>query len=38
MNDDKALNALETQLVPTPELVTDDVPDLTEQVVEAMDK
>lgn len=42
MNDDKALNALETQLVPSPEVLTDDVPDeeadLTEQVVDAMNK
>lgn len=42
MNDDKNLDELETQLTPTPELVTDDVPteeaDVTEEVAKAMDK
>lgn len=42
MTGDKKLNELEKQLVPLPELVTDDVPvddpDVTEQVVDAMNK
>lgn len=42
MTGDKKLNELEKQLVPLPELVTDDVPaddpDVTEQVVDEMNK
>lgn len=42
MTDDDKLDVLEKQLVPSPELVTDNVPaeepDVTKQVVEAMDK
>lgn len=42
VTEDKKLNELEKQLVPLPELVTDDVPaddpDVTEQVVDAMNK
>lgn len=42
MTGDKKLNELDKQLVPSPELVTDDVPaddpDVTEQVVDAMNK
>lgn len=42
MTEDKKLNELEKQLVPSPELITDDVPadetDVAEKVVKAIDK
>lgn len=42
MTGDKKLNELEKQLVPSPELITDDVPadepDVAEEVVKAIDK
>ncbi|WP_447409486.1 hypothetical protein ACDP95_11310 (plasmid) [Weissella confusa] len=42
MTEDKKLNELEKQLVPSPELITDDVPadepDVAEEVVKAIDK
>lgn len=41
MNDDKKLDAIEKQLVPTPDIdlsVPADEPDVAEQVVDAMNK